>query len=423
MSKEEQINDLPEKKIKKDRKDASTAKNTLLDAAKYLEKKYEFRYNVIMTELEYRMLPNGQWLFFDDRAFHQIMQELIIEGASNIPENRFKNLLYGRLAMDYNPIEEYLCSLPPWDGVDYLSQYSSQVGLEDETKRSYFEGAFTKWFVAMVASLVNDRISNQTCLIFSGPQGNFKTTFLNGLVPKHLQLDYLCSAKFMTADKDHEMYLGTKMLINLDELATFNKTDVESLKSVITQDRVILRKAYGKANTRLWRRASFCGSINKDQFLTDFTGSRRFLVFQITTINIDSSNNLDNCYRQALHLYKTGFQYWFDKDEIQVVESNNQRFYDTSMEEELIMRHYMIPTEEDYGQFDYVKYYQTTDLAMQLASKYNKINVNDTYKKRLGQALKKLGYVRTARRINHVPSYVWPMVEKSATYGEDIMPI
>ncbi len=66
------------------------------------------------------------------------------------------------------------------------------------------------------------------------------------------------------------------------------------------------------------RRASFSGSVNSMQFLNDATGSRRFLCFEATSINYSNPVDYNGIYSQALHLLKSGSQYWLDKDDIEL---------------------------------------------------------------------------------------------------------
>lgn len=104
---------------------------------------------------------------------------------------------------------------------------------------------------------------NQVALILvSSGQGKHKTTWLGSIVPEILRLKYYYPSSFNAHNKDHEKYLATKILINLDEMSSFNKTDIETMKSKITQPQVVLRLPYGRADIHVKRRASFCGSIN-----------------------------------------------------------------------------------------------------------------------------------------------------------------
>lgn len=385
-------------------------RNRLIVAEGYLKQNYEFRYNEITATIEYQdKRERGGFKPWDQRAWAKLFHEF---GKNNIdiPENRLDGMIMSPdVSENYDPFKEYFNLLPEWDGVDYITEFLSKVYLVDEGQREELKATFTKWFVAMVASLYDDRAVNQTCFVLQGPQAGFKTTFLNSLVPSKYAMDYLYSAKFNFESKDHIKYLGTKWLINLDELATFGRTDVGMLKSVLTQDRVVLRLPYGKADVHMWRRASFCGSINEESFLTDETGNRRFLIFAIRAIDfLNNGVKVDDLYRQAFYLFRTGHQYWFDRDETLRLEERNRDFHNVSIEEDLVVTYIDIPTEEDVKRGD-MEYANTAMINLHLAGKSNRVNVNETTKKRLGQVLRKLGFVQKSKRIQGYqnPTKVW----------------
>lgn len=378
-------------------------RNRLIVAEGFMKQFYDFRYNEITATIEYRdkRVKEG-FKPWDQRAWAKLFHEF---GKNNIdiPENRLDGMIMSPdVSVNYDPFKEYFNLLPEWDGVDYIGDFMSKVYLVDEGQRAEMVQTFTKWFVAMVASLYDDRAVNQTCFVLQGPQAAFKTTFLNSLVPSVYAMDYLYSAKFNFESKDHIKYLGTKWLINLDELATFGRTDVGMLKSVLTQDRVVLRLPYGKADVHMWRRASFCGSINEESFLTDETGNRRFLIFAIKGIDfLNNKVRVDDLYRQGFYLFRTGFKFWFDRDETLALEERNRDFHNVSIEEDLVVSYLDVPTEEDMKGGD-IQYANTAMINLHLAGKSNRVNVNESTKKRLGQVLKKLGFTQKSKR---VPGY------------------
>ena len=397
----------PEKKVKKEKIEKNSKKNKLIDAINYLISVYDFRYNLVLTETEYKYKSGKEWQMFDDKAFHSIKLDLDMSGF-DISELSYRNIIFSeRIAFNYDPFKDYFASLPAWDGVDRFPEFMSQIKLSDESKRDYLIYAFKKWFVAMTGCLVDDFTVNHTCFVIVGAQGRFKTTFLNNLVPKEFQLDYTYSSNFDTHNKDHELYLVSKWLINLEEMGVLNRNEIEGIKAKFTQRFVTLRKAYGKANIRAYRRASFVGSSNKDQFLNDMTGSRRFLTFNINDIEL-SDFNVDLLYAQALSLFKTGFQFWFDKEDIEMVETHNEYFQDQQMEEELMLRYFRKPFDNDF--VSRIDYLNATDIMNHITGIHEKINANNTFRRNIGLALKKYGFERVSMYRNGSRLYCYKVV-------------
>ena len=93
----------------------------------------------------------------------------------------------------------------------------------------------TKWLVAVVANEMDDReCRNHTCLVLTGEQGKFKTTFLDLLCPPALH-GYSYTGKIYPQEKDTLTYIGQNLIVNIDDqLKALNKQDENELKNLIT---------------------------------------------------------------------------------------------------------------------------------------------------------------------------------------------
>ena len=207
---------------------------------------------------------------------------------------------------------------------------------------------FKKWFVAMVASWMNDEVVNHQVLVLIGKQGIFKTTWLEHLIPPHLRA-YACKlANSNDLNKDERLRIAEFGLISLDEIDSMNNRELNQLKSVITATDVNERAAYAYTKERRVRLASFCASGNRRDFLTDITGNRRWLPFEVESIQNPFYTLLpyERMYAQAWALAQDPlFSYWFDLDEIEVLEQHNQHFRDESNEEQLLPILFDVPAE------------------------------------------------------------------------------
>ena len=211
-----------------------------------------------------------------------------------------------------------------------------------------WRGCFKKWFVAMVASWMKDEVVNHQVLVLIGKQGIFKTTWLEHLIPPHLRA-YACKlANSNDLNKDERLRIAEFGLISLDEIDSMNNRELNQLKSVITATDVNERAAYAYTKERRVRLASFCASGNRRDFLTDITGNRRWLPFEVESIQNPFYTILpyERMYAQAWALAQDPlFSYWFDLDEIEVLEDHNQHFRDESNEEQLLPILFDVPAE------------------------------------------------------------------------------
>ena len=205
---------------------------------------------------------------------------------------------------------------------------------------------FKKWFVAMVAGWMKDEVVNHQVLVLIGKQGIYKTTWLEHLIPPHLRA-YACKlANSNDLNKDERLRIAEFGLISLDEIDSMNNRELNQLKSVITATDVNERAAYAYTKERRVRLASFCASGNRRDFLTDITGNRRWLPFEVESIQNPFFTTLpyDLMYAQAWALAQDPtFSYWFELDEIEVLEQHNQHFRDESNEEQLLDVYFATP--------------------------------------------------------------------------------
>jgi predicted P-loop ATPase len=379
----------------------------------YLSEHYEFRYNVIKSYVEFKRKTEATFAQVTDRIENSLWCELDSAGLS-IPVGDLTKILMSDFVPEYHPFKEYFNNLPDWDGIDHIQSYIDAVNVEEgqeETWKIYF----TRWIVATVACATETmrkdfkaRSVNHTCIVLVGDQGLGKSTIVNRLVPEQLA-DYYAVTQINPNDKDSKILVTETFLINLDELESSTREEIASLKSLITVEQIATRKPYARRSEAYIRRASFIGSVNKSMFLTDITGSRRFLPVDVVSIDFSAKIDIDQLYAQAMHyLHEIDFKYWFDKDEIKVLNELNKKYQVISPEEELISR-YFKPYEID-GSIDaselkrkeaagVLKLMTATDIYDFLQKK---TEVKMSYHK-LGQFLKNLGYhQRSVRRAESV---------------------
>ena len=175
----------------------------------------------------------------------------------------------------------------------------------------------------------------------------------------------------------------------MDELENMHR-DLDALKELITKTNIYVRRAYGFVHENYTRRASFAGSINNHDFLHDMTGNRRFLCFETKCIDYQFDIDMSQVYAQAIALERSGFQYWFDKDEMAVLERNNEAFRAVCVEEEQLTSFYEPCNEDDDG----VLFMKTTDILKSLLQLSGLRSLSD---QKLGRVLMSLGYKRVKK--------------------------
>ena len=289
---------------------------------------------------------------------------------------------------------------------NYSEANYSEPRERSETDRLW-RTCFKKWFVAMVASWMRDEVVNHQVLVLIGRQGIYKTTWLEHLIPPHLRA-YTCKlANSNDLNKDERMRIAEFGLISLDEIDSMNNRELNQLKSIITATDVNERAAYAYTKERRIRLASFCASGNRRDFLTDITGNRRWLPFEVESILNPFHTILpyEQLYAQAWALAQDPlFSYWFDLDEIEVLEEHNQHFRDESNEEQLLPILFDVPA-EGKGEF------MTTAQISERLVTYGNIK-KPMALSRLGMVLGTAGYKATKRKIGNTQTRGWIVYQR-----------
>ncbi|AVF47864.1 virulence-associated e family protein [Elizabethkingia anophelis] len=352
----------------------------------FLNETYKFRYNEVLGKIEVQIISSAAYKPLDDYGLNSICRILEVSGYKTSPQ-KLHNLLVSDFTPRYNPFKEYLINLPKWDGKDYIKEFSDLVTTDD---KDFWKEALTKWLVALIACSTDNAIMNQSVIVLNGGQGVGKSRFISKILPPELR-DYKYSGTINPHNKDSLILLSEKILIDLDELGSLNRKDEKAMKELITKADVQLRKPYGRITETLPRRASFIGSVNDGEFLMDMTGNRRFLCFEATKIDYDSEINYQGLYSQILHLYTSGFKYWFDGDEIRKIDEKNEKFRAKNPIEELILSEYTPCAEELADDF-----LSSTQILHNLREKHS-ISLDTSNSIAVGKIMKKHGFLKVKK--------------------------
>lgn len=348
-----------ENKDKNPNKDKKGLRQSLV--CDWLESNYlqfnHLRHDVVTDRLQITTdVDNTTWRNLTDKDIHSMVCQCVRDVESNITSMEIWTALKSELVPSVHPLRDWLNQLPPYtdeqpDWIDMLARQVKVVG--DEQNNAYWCYCFKKWFVAMVASWMKDDVVNHTALVLIGRQGLFKTTWLEHLIPPELRA---YSSKMPLSGqimKDDRLRLCENGLLNIDELDAICGREMNIVKSLLTSTDVNERAAYGRLKERRMRLASFCASTNNREFLTDITGNRRWLPFEVESIQNPFHTILlyDRIYSQAKALVDGRlFEYWFDSEDIEVLERHNETFRSQDNEEQLLPILFDIPA-EDKGVF------------------------------------------------------------------------
>lgn len=204
----------------------------------------------------------------------------------------------------------------------------------------------------MIAGWIDEGAVNNVILVFIGRQGAYKTTWFNYLLPPELKQYFYTKANARRMTKDDIIALSQYALICYEELDTMSPSELNQLKAVVTMQYTNERAAYGHYAEQRKHINTFCGTGNNPEFLSDPTGNRRWLPYEIESILSPREHpfNYEGIYAQAYALYKSDFRYWFTDEEIEKQNRHNRAFEAPRLEQELVDLYFRKPTEAETGE-------------------------------------------------------------------------
>ena len=374
------------------RGDSKTA--TVEEIKSFLDGHVSLRFNEITSRVEYEIPADNtdahRFMPVNDRIVNSLWSQMSTITRVNIQD------MYRVIESDYvpvfNPFKAYLnnlCqSVKSVGDRDYIQELAQTVRVKGgEQEQMLWHLYLKKWLVGMVASWISDDVVNNVILVLIGEQGAYKTTWFNYLLPPPLKQYFYTKTNANRMSKDDILTLAQYALVCCEELDTMRPAELNQLKAAVTMPSIDERAAYAHYHEHRKHIASFCGTGNNTQFLSDPTGNRRWLPFEVESIVSPREHpfHYEGIYSQALALYESGFQYWFTKEEIQELNRHNRQFETPHLERELVSLYFRVPKEGENGMF------MTSARAIQIIGTGISQKLNPT---RVGLSFNELGFQR-----------------------------
>lgn len=336
------------------RGDSKTA--TVEEIKSFLDGHISLRFNEITSRVEYEIPADDtdahRFMPVNDRIVNSLWSQMSTITRVNIQD------MYRVIESDYvpvfNPFKEYLNNLSKPGEQDYIRELAQTVRVKGgEQEQKLWHLYLKKWLVGMVASWISEDVVNNVILVLIGEQGAYKTTWFNYLLPPPLKQYFYTKTNANRMSKDDILTLAQYALVCCEELDTMRPAELNQLKAAVTMPSIDERAAYAHYHEHRKHIASFCGTGNNTQFLSDPTGNRRWLPFEVESILSPREHpfHYEGIYAQALSLYTSGFQYWFTKEEIQELNRHNKQFETPHLEHELVDLYFRRPIDSELGEF------------------------------------------------------------------------
>ena len=124
----------------------------------FMKRRYEFRYNALTTEVEYRERHSFNFYFrpVDKRVLASITMNAMCEGVKMWDRDVIRYLDSDHVPI-YHPVEDFLYHLPRWDGKDRILELANRVPCDNP----HWAPLFRRWFLSMIAHWMG--MDKKTC--------------------------------------------------------------------------------------------------------------------------------------------------------------------------------------------------------------------------------------------------------------------
>ena len=318
----------------------------------YMSDRYVLRYNCLKEVPEYR--DNNSWSPYFRQIDDRMLSKMIIEARRrgiNVTERDMMRYVKSSDVPDFNPVDDYLESLQDaWDGKDHIGQLARRI----KTANPMWEKWFRIWLRGVVAQWRgwNTQYGNSVAPIIIGPQGWRKSTFCRQLLPEELAFGFTDQLDFGNR-RDIDLTISHYLLVNIDEFDQLTKHSQNGyLKNLLQRTDSKQRRLFTDSVNEKRRYASFIGTSNVSDLLTDSTGSRRFLCVELTApIDTHTPINHRQVYAQAMAELDAKQPYWFTDEEVAEIMASNRSFMQLDEQEALFNDYFRAPVDDDEGEW------------------------------------------------------------------------
>ena len=315
------------------------ANPTLEDLQIFLNENFDFRYNVLTDMPECKPKNTNTYRMIDKRMMNSLSYKAMMQGI-DCKDADVKRFLFSDQIATHHPFQDYMASLPEWDGTDRVTMLGARV-----SGNGMWLNGFHRWMLGMVAQWLGypARCANALApILISAEQGMCKSTFCSILLPEELR-GYYTDKFAITSTSGCEQKISTFGLINMDEFDQYTERMMTILKNLMQMKKVNYRKCFKAYYSDLPRIASFIGTSNEKSLLTDETGSRRFLCIEVEKPIDCSPIDYPQLYAQLKFELESGKRYWLSKEEEEEIQLHNRAFYRHSPEEEAFFKVFALP--------------------------------------------------------------------------------
>lgn len=238
----------------------------------------------------------------------------------------------------FHPVQNYLNGLT-WDGVKRVD--TALIDILGADDNPYTREAFRIMLVGAVKRIFVKGCKFDSMLVLQSEQGAGKSTFLQMLGKSWFSDSLAC----MDGKGALEQLQGS-WIFEVAELSAMRKSEVEQVKNFISKTEDTFRPAYGRTVRNFPRQCVFFGTTNRDEFLKDDTGGRRFLPVKVRAnenthriFDKDFPQYVDQLWAEAVYMFRHGVSTLLTSETEAIAQIGREEHFETDPRQVLVEKY------------------------------------------------------------------------------------
>lgn len=353
----------------------------------------DVRFDVFRDEIMFSPPGRGEWQTFSDADYVRLRITLERGGFKPIGRELIRDVVL-LVAYD-NQFDSAITWLNDlvWDGEPRIESFlSTYLGVEDT---EYTRAVSTYLWSALAGRVLAPGCKADMAPILVGKQGSGKSTAVEAIAPAS---EFFTEISFSEKDEDLSRRMRGRLVAEIGELRGLHTREQEAIKAFITKTHENWIPKYREFAVQFPRRLVFIGTTNKDEFLADETGNRRWLPVRVNQVDVPGIREVRlQLWAEARELFaRAGIQFRqaetlaVEVHEDHMIHDSWQDTVNTWLDEPDVLTH-EIPRER--------KFLRVRDVLVE-ALRFDERNITRREEMRMGAIFSALGYSRKKIRIN-----------------------
>ena len=288
-----------------------------------------------------------------------------------------------------------------WDGVPRIEMFNhTHLGAEDTP---YTRAVATYMWTAFAGRVLVPGIkADMAPVLFSAQQGKYKSTAVSAMAPSK---DEFLELSFNQSEADMARKMRGKMVIELAEMSGFKGKEAEATKAIMSSPGAEIVPKFKEVPVYIARRGLFVATTNDDSFLSDPTGARRLLPFEVGIVRVDMiQKDLLQLWAEASHTFKAQGIVW--KHVESYMHPEHEKFRSIDPWESLIFD-WLYVNDPLSGQLPSGDPCLTTAKILIRALGKMPCNISKQDEHRISNIMKELKFSKSRKQVLNERNYIW----------------